>query len=292
MSGFQRPMDFGGSWYPAEPRACRRAIESYWKDAADTGASTPGVGLPPEARLGIAPHAGWVYSGALAARTFRALSDDPGVALVVVLGGHLRASDPIVATTEGTWDTPFGAFALHGGFDARLARLEPHWERDGRYVADNSTELQLPFAKLKYPAAALLALRVPPSARAVALGAALADYFETAGVSAVVVASTDLTHYGPHYDFTPKGRGPQALAWVRAENDPAFIAAVEQGEPERLLAVTQQRRCACSGGAVATVAEIARSRGERFRTLGYGTSADRAGADKENFVGYLAGVWG
>lgn len=293
MAAFPRPMDFGGSWYPAEADACRRAIESYPHDSQSRSAPGAGEAAVPRARMVIAPHAGWTYSGRLAALAWRALADDPAVQLVIVLGGHLRASDPIVAATEGEWETPFGAFRLHGGFDAHLARLEPvRWERGGRYHPDNSTELQLPFAKWKYPRAELLALRVPPSDRSIALGDALAGYLETSGLNAVAVASTDLTHYGPNYDFTPKGRGPQALAWVCEDNDPAFIAAVAGGDPRVVLEVNRRRRNACSAGAVIALTELARQRGLRFTPLSHATSADVAGEDSENFVGYLAGVWG
>jgi AmmeMemoRadiSam system protein B len=280
-------MDFAGGWYPAGRESCQREIEAYWREA----------GEEPErrsqgARLGVVPHAGWMYSGRLAARVFQRLADDPVIELVVVLGGHLRRSDPIVAMAEGTWDTPFGPFAIHGGFAEHLQKLEPvRYERDGRYEPDNSTELQLPFAKFKYPEAELLPLRVPPGPAALALGHALEEYLRASGLAAVVIASTDLTHYGPHYGFTPKGYGHEALHWVRAVNDPAFVHAVERGDPEAVLAMAEQRRCACSAGAVAAVSAIAARRGLRFQTLDYATSADVAGEDAENFVGYLAGVY-
>jgi hypothetical protein len=252
-------MDFAGSWYPASRAACQREIESYWREAGEE----PGPHVR-QARLGIAPHAGWMYSGGLTARVYQWLADDPTVELVVVLGGHLRARDPLVAMTEGAWETPFGPFAIHDGFTRQLESLEPvRREHEGRYTPDNSTELQLPFAKFKYPEAELLPLRVPPGPAAITLGGVLADYLDAAGLDAVVIASTDLTHYGPHYGFTPKGSGPAALHWVRSENDPAFIAAVEEGDPQAVLTASERRRCACSAGAVAAVAELARRRHRR-----------------------------
>jgi hypothetical protein len=234
-----------------------------------------------------------MYSGRLAARGFQALTEDPAVDLVVVLGGHLRAADPIVAMTEGSWNTPFGPFPIHSGFSERLKQLDPvRIEREGRYTPDNSTELQLPFAKFKYPEAELLPLRVPPSPLAVQLGQALAEHIAATGRDAVIVASTDLTHYGPHYGFQPKGRGLEALNWVRTVNDPAFIEAVEKGDPAVILSTSEHRHCACSAGAVAAVSTIAALRKQSFRFLDYATSADVAGETAESFVGYLAGVWG
>jgi AmmeMemoRadiSam system protein B len=274
-------MEFAGSWYPAGPAACRRAIEEF---------ETPQT--PPGARLGVAPHAGWTFSGRLAARAYQALAAGGAAELVIVLGGHLRRADPLIVMAEGAWATPFGAFPVHQGFNRRLADLPGVvWETPEAYEADNSTELQLPFARLKFPAAQLLALRVPPSPVALQVGERLAAYLAETGLTAVAVASTDLTHYGPNYRFEPQGRGAAALRWVREENDPAFIRAVEDGSGQAVLEVAQQRHCACSAGGVAALAEVARRQGLRFEALGYATSAEVRPGDATNFVGYLAGVW-
>ena len=288
-------MDFAGSWYPRGREACLSKIESYLTEGDESAAATRS-GVAP-ARIGIVPHAGWVYSGRLAGRTFNCLTNDPGVELVVLLGGHLGRGDPIVAMVEGEWETPFGPFVIHEGFTAELEQVgSVVLEREGRYTPDNSTELQLPFAKHRFPAARLLPLRVPPGNVAIDLGRSLAGYLERSGLNAVVIASTDLTHYGPNYGFTPKGRGPSALAWVRAENDAAFIRAVESGQSPAILAAMHRQRAACSAGSVVAANEIALSRGQRFRTLAYTISADvsaelGAGESAENFVGYLSGVY-
>jgi hypothetical protein len=297
-------MAFAGSWYPREPAECERAIAAFRRQAqppeptpraqpagrpADPAA---GGAAPRAARLAIAPHAGWMYSGALAARASAALAPADDVALVVVMGGHLRAGDAIVAMVEGEWETPFGPFPIHRGFRPALERLpRVSIEREGAWEPDNSTELQLPFAKHRYPNAELLPLRVPPDPQALALGRALAAYLRESGLRAVAIASTDLTHYGPNYGFEPKGRGAQALDWVRESTDAAFIEAASSGEGARILEAANARHCACSAGAVAALAEL-REPGETFHRLGYATSADIAPHDRRNFVGYLAGVYG
>jgi hypothetical protein len=282
-------MAFAGDWYPAGRAACERRILDYWSEPLPTD-------LGP-ARLGVVPHAGWAFSGRLAARVFQALAPPEEVALVIVMGGHLREGDPVVAMVEGSWETPFGPFALHSGFRAGLEALPGVvFESERRHHRDNSTELQLPFAKLKYPRAELLALRAPPSGVALELGRRLGDYLERTGLAAVAVASTDLTHYGPDYGFEPRGRGSAALAWVSGENDPAFQAAVATGRGLQVLESAAGRQNACSAGAVAALCELAgappfRGAGLTFRPLGYATSADVHPADLRNFVGYLAGVF-
>lgn len=279
---FHREMAFAGTWYPAGREACERLVREYGADAA------PAEG----ARCGVVPHAGWVFSGALAARVFGTLVPAPEVELVIVVGGHLGGRDPVVAMSEGRWETPFGPFRIHTGFREELEALpRVVLESERRAYPDNSTELQLPFAKYRYPEAELLVLRAPPSSDALVLGQRLAAYLERTGIRAVAVASTDLTHYGDNYGFAPHGRGAGALRWVREENDPAFIEAVASGEGERILAVSRERHNACSAGAVAAVNEVARARGLRFEPLDYATSADVMPRDLSSFVGYLAGVY-
>ncbi|MDH4247557.1 MAG: AmmeMemoRadiSam system protein B [Deltaproteobacteria bacterium] len=283
---FRRSMAFGGSWYPADRNACERQIQEFWRQGNPAG---PATGSP--LRLGIVPHAGWLFSGALAARVFRCLTPEPPD-LVVVLGGHLRPGDPVVAMVEGAWETPFGEFRLHRAFREELEGLPSLLLEDERqYFPDNSVELQLPFAKYQYPQAELLTLRVPPSRLALEVGRRLEAYLNRTGLKAVLVASTDLTHYGPNYHFEPQGRGLPGLRWVREENDPAFLAAVAGGDGEAILTMARERSNACSPGAVAALNTVAQARNQGFHSLGYTTSHDVMSGDKENFVGYMGGVF-
>ncbi len=284
-------MEFAGSWYPARSRACAEQIERFWESLAPTGSPAPAA--PPRSHLGVVPHAGWVFSGRLAARVFQLLEGDASVELVIVLGGHLGPDDPLVAMCEGEWDTPFGAFAIHRGFEDELRKFPKLLlETESRNHPDNSTELQLPFAKYRFPNAELLPIRVPPGPAARELGRRLAAYLESTGLRAVAVASTDLTHYGPNYSFEPKGRGEAALRWVNEVNDPAFIEAVASGEGEAILDVAARRRNACSAGAVAALNELALAAELRFSAIGHLTSADGPHGDTSNFVSYLGGVYG
>jgi len=281
-----RPMDFAGNWYPSGQEACARKIRTLMSGTPETVDVT-------ESRLGIVPHAGWLFSGALAASVFGALQGGSEVPLVIVLGGHLGVGDPIIAMTEGGWETPLGSFRIHQGFRAALEKFPSVvWETPHRYQQDNSTELQLPFAKFCFPQAELLPIRVPPSGIAVELGRALGDYLADHAPDAVVVASTDLTHYGPGYGFEPHGRGEAALRWVKEENDPAFMSAVGRGEAREVLETARLYRNACSPGAVAAAMEIAAQGRKRFEAIGYASSADIGPRDKENFVGYMGGVFG
>lgn len=280
---FHRMMEFAGSWYPRRAEACEQQIRAYWE------ASSPEK--TPSTLFGVVPHAGWLFSGRIAARVFQALEAEPPP-LVVVLGGHLRPGDPVVAMTEGEWETPFGAFPIHEGFRTELETLpRVILETERRHFPDNSTELQLPFARYRFPAAELLPIRVPPGPLALEVGRRLHAYLAAHKLRAAVIASTDLTHYGDNYGFQPHGQGPEALSWVREVNDPAFIQAVETGDSETILSVAASHTNACSAGAVAALNELARADGLAFRPLAYATSAEAGPRDTRNFVGYVGGIY-
>ena len=293
-----RPMDYAGSWYPSSEQGCAVQIGKFTLEKNTPAVSAPGSKVTGRSvpdkpvRLGVAPHAGWVFSGALAAGVYAALDGGETTPLVVVLGGHLGPGDPVLAMTEGSWQTPFGPFTIHSGFRSILESL-PNvlFETPQNYHKDNSTELQLPFAKHRFPHAQLLPIRVPPSAVALELGRNLGEYLSQVAPEAVVIASTDLTHYGPAYGFHPRGVGERALRWVREVNDPMFIEAVKEGVGREMVDVAQRCHSACSAGAVAALNEVATVRRARFRQLGYATSADAGPRDKENFVGYMGGVF-
>jgi AmmeMemoRadiSam system protein B len=110
----------------------------------------------------------------------------------------------------------------------------------------------------------------------------------------VVLGSTDLTHYGDNYGFSPRGRGKKALDWVREVNDAAFIQAVLEGDGEKVLRRAEEDLSACSAGAVLGALGFVRaSGGGKARLLAYDTSAgaEVGEAVPPSFVGYGALGW-
>ena len=276
----RRAMALGGAWYPARADACTRELEGF-----TAGSVTPRRG----ARLCVVPHAGWRYSGRVAARAVAALGPETPVRLIVVLGGHLGRRDPLVTMSRGAWQTPYGWLPIHQDFAEALGALDDVVdETEQGFLQDNSIEVQLPIAHRRFPQAELLPIRVPPNAHAAALGEALARYLDTSGLSAVVLASTDLTHYGPAYGFTPAGPLPGARDWM-ARNDQGFIDAVQRLDTAAVLDVANRHHAACSAGGVVAVCRLARDWGAGFELLDHTTSA--AVAPAENAVGYLGGVF-
>ena len=109
-------------WYPDDPEACMRQVRRFLDEAARARAVTLPERLP--GRAGVVPHAGWVFSGALAARVFDALSKRVGpVDTVVIFGGHLGPRSPGWVLTDGQWPTPLGDVQVDTPLAAALAEV-------------------------------------------------------------------------------------------------------------------------------------------------------------------------
>jgi hypothetical protein len=276
-----RTPDFAGTWYPENRRECLQAIAEFDRELGEA----PERGAP--IRAIMAPHAGWFYSGLTARAALRRAASE-AVDRIVIFGRHLSPHDPPILIETDVWRTPLRDVEIdRDALDRIKAVFNGIVETDRRHQRDNTIELVLALAAHAYPNATLVALGAPPSPLAIELGRSVAAALgETSRT--LFLASTDLTHYGPNYGFTPRGLGAGALTWAREENDADFIRAVAAGDPRRILASAVARQNACCAGAVAAAWSAASMpQGELIR---YATSADRQGGPATDFVGYAGMV--
>lgn len=256
-------------WYPQSPSDIEGLIAQWSQNRPRKGACAA-----------IAPHAGWGFSGRLAALSLLSLAD---AETIVVIGGHLPRDYPVLAAMEESFETPLGGIQrdneLYSALASRL-RLEEDRARD------NTVEVQLPLVKALFPQARLLWLRAPAGQSSLDLGLALAEAAGGLGRDIVCLGSTDLTHYGPDYGFEPMGRGARAETWVREVSDRGFIdALLDMDGPTALL--RGEEGAACSAGAAVAALGFAQALGcDESLLLGYGTSLDVRRAP--SFVGYCS----
>ncbi|MCK9375741.1 MAG: AmmeMemoRadiSam system protein B [Syntrophobacterales bacterium] len=265
-------------WYPASASACKAEIEQFIAGSPPLPTGTTVFG-------GIVPHAGWHFSGKAAARVFGLASKITQPQVVCVFGGHLGGNSPPLLVTETAWETPLGDIPLATEFYEPLAKRLTLREE---YPGDNTIEVQIPFVKYFFPQAKLLALRSPHSATAIELGQAVAAVARELKVSLLAFGSTDLTHYGPNYGFSPQGYGPAAVNWVKTVNDKKFIDQALKLDGAGMLKTAAEDQSACSaGGAVAAVAAAKQLGARKAALIDYYTSYDIMPND--SFVGY-AGI--
>jgi len=272
-----------GRWYPGTAEACRREIEAFLE--------APGMAEPADRALtgGIVPHAGWFFSGDVACNVIARVARGPAPDTVVVYGMHLRPDDPRLIMAEGGWETPLGVLRIDEELAAALtARFDFEVETPRRFTRDNTIELQLPFVRHFFGDVRILPIGAPPAAATLELARAVAAAGAELGRSLRVLGSTDLTHYGANYGFTPRGSGPAALAWVRDENDRRIVEAMLKMAPAAVIDEALNRHNACCAGAAAAAIETARQLGaDRADLVAYTTSHDKSPGS--SFVGY-AGI--
>ena len=275
MNDNVRPSQIAGLWYEGEPKALARAVDSYM-DAAQLPE------IQGEVMGAIAPHAGHRYSGPVAGYAFAALRGlDPQV-VAVLSPFHNYHPAPLLTTTHDAYGTPLGAVPVDRG---AVNALQTALKTDLGYGltpisndAEHSLEIELPFLQRALTTGwSLLPVMVRAQEPEVChkLGHALAKVLK--GVEAILVASTDLSHY---YEQ----RAALAL-------DRAMLEPVEAFDPDLAFDVERSGRgYACGLGALAAVMCAARELGaDTIEVLRHATSGDVTG-DYSAVVGYGAAV--
>jgi len=244
-----------------------------------------GYSVSAQSRAAISPHAGWFYSGRIAAKAAASLARD--CETVAVLGGHLSEGSPPLFAMEDAVRTPYGAMPIDT--ELRSALIKKLNGKDDRF-RDNTVEVLLPMVHHFFPKAMLLWVRLPAGMVSFEAGKIISQIAAESGRKVNVLGSTDLTHYGLNYGFCPQGMGMAALRWVREVNDAAFIKAVEAGDKNEVLLRAQKDFSSCSVGAVLGAMGFAEEEGlTGARLLEYGTSAGTDRAEiPDSFVGYAA----
>ena len=270
-------------WYPFDGKDCMKEIESY-VDGWSPPASVPEHGLG-----GIVPHAGWYFSGKLAARVLRSLKSGKKIDLVVLYGGHMGLDDLPRVVSEETCETPLGDIEVDQDFLKTLTK-KVEFKQESPSSGDNTIEVQLAMIKYFFPETKLLAIRPPFSDKAIELGKKIAQIAGEKGLSILAVGSTDLTHYGPNYGFLTKGIGPASVDWVKKVNDKGFVDCALKMDAEGLIDHALKNSSACSAGAAASVVATCEALGAKEGILlDYYTSYDIMRDD--SFVGYAGIVY-
>lgn len=277
----KRPIAFR-NFYPGD---CRQEIDELLR-AFEPG----GHG---EIRAAVVPHAGWRFSGAVAARTIRTLGESRPESLLLLSAVHRRVLERPALYPSGSWDSPLGEVPVDEELAREISRscgallaVDPEAHSD-----EHALEVIVPFIKALLPGTPIVPLMAAPEASPVELGLALAEVVGERPIAAI--ASTDFTHYGSSYGFTPEGVGPSAHEWMR-RNDRRLIDLALELKAEEIVPEARSRQSACGAGALAAAVAYARSRGAREGALLERTDSHEVRGAGEPFtmaVGYAGIVW-
>jgi AmmeMemoRadiSam system protein B len=262
-----------GSWYPASRMALTAAVDGYLSQAGD------GPGVLRRLVALIAPHAGLMYSGPVAAYAYRQLRTHTFDVIVLVGPSHFVGFDG-VAIHRGGFETPLGPAEFdEATASAITSATSIVREHPTAHVREHSLEMQLPFIRRVAPGARIVALLMgwQDEQTARELGDALSSALP--GRRALLVASTDLSHY--------------QNASTAAALDSVVIDHVARLDADGLQrAIARRPDHACGGGPTVAVMRAALRLGATDGVvLKYADSGDVSG-DKSAVVGYLAAAIG
>jgi len=270
---------FAGTWYPAR----RRDLEQLLEQLLETSVEEIGKAVLPGALAVVTPHAGLEYSGRVAAGAWRhAAAARP--ARVVMLG-FLHAGGPagVVMPRIGAYETPLGRVEVDlSGFDFPALPAEA--------ASDHSLEIQLPFVQKLLAGVPVAPLYIGSAAERVRKEAARKI---AAGLRPgdVLAASTDLTHYGRRFGFTPFPLDSETAANLHALDREVIDAASSLDAEFFLAEVRRNRSTTCGVAPVSLLLDVLcllEGEEEIFQAaIDYMTSGDLNG-DYSLSVGYAA----
>jgi hypothetical protein len=276
-----RPPAVAGQFYPAEASTLRAALDGFFRDALPARAAQP-VAI-------VVPHAGYVFSGQIAADGYRQAAAMPIETVVIVGANHTSGTFHRISVYDGAgYRTPLGVARVNQDLAAALVRDGGGVFDASLHGAEHSVEVQVPFIQYAFPNATIVPVVVgspdPESCRR--FGRALAALAQDRRM--LIVASSDLSHYPAQRDAVDVDRRTlEAIAGLKTD---ALAGAVN------LTASVQSRgvaTCACGEGPIRVAMEAARALGAlRGTVISYANSADTAVGDPDRVVGYGAVIFG
>lgn len=261
-----------GSWYPGNSSILRRDIEGFLNLVPDTESAGEVVAI-------IAPHAGYVYSGQVAAYDYKKVCGNKYDAVIVVGPCHRSAFPGVSIFSSGGYETPLGIVPV----DEELAR---QIKKNSKLVSDipaahlqeHSVEIQLPFLQYALGNFSFVPLVMGDQGADTCQELARAIYASVQGRKILIVGSSDLSHF---HKYSEAVKLDSVALWHLKDNDAAgLLSSLGNGTTE-----------ACGGGPMAVAMLVASMMGATdARVLKYANSGDVTG-DKSSVVGYAAAVY-
>ena len=256
-----------GRFYPADPATLRADLRSY---LSPPGPLTPAIGC-------IAPHAGYVYSGAVAGAVFSAIQVPSRC--IVLCPNHTGMGHALAIMREGRWRTPLGSVPIDSDLAGRLLQAYPALVNDSAaHRAEHAIEVELPFLQTVRPDVSFVPIAIGTGRFLLLeqLGTAIADVIRAEDAAVLIVASSDMNHYED--DATTRVKDHKAIEKILAL-DPSDLYET----------VINESISMCGFGPAVAMLVAAKGLGARKAELvQYATSADASG-DRERVVGY-AGI--
>jgi len=260
-----------GSWYPGDPAVLREDIEKYF-------ARVPDLKLTEEITGIIAPHAGYVYSGQVAAHAYKLICGKQYDAVVVVGPSHRVAFRGVSVFGAGGYETPLGVIPIAADLAMAIKSFSKTVEEMPlAHAQEHALEIQLPFLKVALGEFSFVPLVMGDQNADTCYDLADAIYRAAHGKKLLIVGSSDLSHF---HDYN------RAL-----QLDAMVLKYLQSADAAGLLGSLDSDICeACGGGPMVVALLTAKRLGAaKVQVLKYANSGDVTG-DKNSVVGYTAAI--
>ncbi len=264
-----------GRFYPANAQRLRAEVETFTTRRAAAG-EAPEEALIPAIGC-IAPHAGYMYSGAVAGAVYRRLKLPQRC--VILCPNHTGGGEPLAIMSEGAWRTPLGEMQIDSEIAEALKSAVSFLSEDQEaHRYEHALEVQLPFLQVLKPLISFVPIAVGTSDFEVlsGLGDAIARVASSLAEPVLIIASSDMNHY--ESDSVTRIKDRRAIDQILAL------------DPRGLYGTVRHENISMCGYAPATIMltaarELGATQAELIR---YATSGDVSG-DRDMVVGY-AGI--
>ena len=264
--------DFDGSWYPEDPKVLKRDIDKYLGDASVEKIEGEIIGA-------IVPHAGYEYSGSIAAYAFKALKQKNPDTVIIVGFTHRRFFEKSAAVfTDEAFYTPLGKAEIDMDLTKRLLVFDKNIKDiPVAFSEENSVEMEVPFSQATLEGAKFVLIAVSDQSMDTSRILANALYHVLKDRdNYVILASTDLCHYRSYSEAN--------------RMDKETIKKIEKFDPESfyLYSLKSNHEAMCGPGAVYAVMLASKKLGaDEVKILKYANSGDTSGM-KNRVVGYVS----
>jgi len=269
--GVRKPA-VSGMFYAGTAKKLEEQIEWCYKHELGPGAiprvNSKGVR---EIVAIVVPHAGYYYSGPIAAHAYNELADDGILDTAVILGpNHTGYGYPVSLWAGVSWNTPLGDVEINKELAQRLLGDVIKVDETA-HIHEHSVEVQLPWLQHLYKKVKIIPISM--LAQDIETARAVGKAISQAGDNLIIIASSDFTHYEPHS--------------VAMEKDASVIEAIVTLDEEKLYERCENLNCTmCGYGPVASAIVAAKEmKAKKAGLLKYATSGDTSG-DFSKVVGY------
>jgi len=261
-----------GSWYPGHPSTLKQDIEKYF-------ALVPDLDLEGEIAGLIAPHAGYLYSGQVAAHAYKLIRGKKYDAVVIVGPSHRVAFPGVSVFSRGGYETPLGVVPIAENLADSIKNFsEIVNDIPAAHLREHSLEIQLPFLQVSLGDFSFVPLVMGDQRANTCYKLAESIYQAVHDKKILIVGSSDLSHF---HNYN-----------VASQLDAVVLKHLQCGDAAGLLKSLDSDICeACGGGPMAVAMLVAQRMGAgKSQLLKYANSGDVT-IDKSSVVGYAAAVY-